>query len=127
MVLARLQPKKSIDLVCDGMSRDGYELRSDVETTDFAASDVSEAQAANANLELQKAMETLGDVSRYRNTRATKGSLIILSDSFGRYSASWYSRFYRDVMHISTNAAARVGMDLKKIFPDALVEHQVKN
>lgn len=140
----------------------GVRLASEVEAIDFAASEVTECAGGKCYPEMQEAMEKLGDVSRYRNTRAAKGSLIILSDSFGRYSAPWFSRYYRDVMHVSTNAAdrlsasemkqlrewlleqgkrgevlflyhdagvlaGRVGMDLKKIFPDAKLEHQVKS
>jgi hypothetical protein len=86
----------------------GVKLASPVTTIDFAASGVEECSGGHCFPEAQDIMDKLGDVSRYRNEKAPRGKLILVTDSFGRYIAGWYSRYYRDVMHISTNAVDRL-------------------
>lgn len=86
----------------------GVKLSSKVEAIDFAASGIEECKGAKCYPALQDALEKLGDVNRYRNERAPKERLIMLSDSFGQYSAGWYARYYRDVIHFSTNTLGRL-------------------
>jgi hypothetical protein len=83
----------------------GVSLPSDVTTIDFAASGIDECVGGRCFPEAEDVMNKLGDVSRYRNEKAPKPKLILVTDSFGHYIAGWYSRYYRDVLHISTNSA----------------------
>jgi hypothetical protein len=48
-------------------------------------------------------MEKLWQMSTYRNPKAPRGRLVIVSDSFGLPVAGWYSRYYKEVVHLCTN------------------------
>ncbi|RJF98240.1 hypothetical protein [Noviherbaspirillum saxi] len=85
----------------------GVELESKVEVADFKVSGIEQcAGPACHHPALQSVMAKLGDISLYRNASAPDRRLVMLSDSFGQHIAGWYSPFYREVVHLSTNNLA---------------------
>jgi hypothetical protein len=86
----------------------GIALPSEVETADFPAAGIEQCLGARCFPEMPAIMEKLGDVSRYRNKRLPSGRLVLFSDSFGYHIAGWYSSYYREVIHISTNSLERL-------------------
>lgn len=91
----------------------GIPLASEMEVADFAASGISQCRGGACFPEMLSIMEKLGDVSRYVNNAAPAGRLILVSDSFGQHIAGWYSSYYREVLHVSTN-------DLRRLDPREL-------
>jgi hypothetical protein len=100
----------------------GVQLRSDIETIDFSGSGVEECTGGKCFPAHAGIMEKLGDVSRYRNPQAPKERLILVTDSFGRYIAGWYARYFRDVMHISTNFVATLNAEETQQLQDFLLQ-----
>jgi hypothetical protein len=82
----------------------GIKLSSQVRAIDFQASGVEVCMGPTCFGEaLRPTMEKLLQMSTYRNPKAPRGSLVIVSDSFGQPVAGWYSRYYKEVVHVSTN------------------------
>jgi hypothetical protein len=80
------------------------ELGSQVRAIDFQASGVEVCMGPACFGEtLRPTMEKLWQMSTYRNPRAPRGRLVIVSDSFGQPVAGWYSRYYKEVVHVCTN------------------------
>jgi hypothetical protein len=70
-----------------------------------------------ANFENYK--NVLNDVSRFTNPAAPDRRLLIVSDSFGSKASGWFSRYYRNVEQVATNAIREVtpaDMDALKQF-----------
>lgn len=81
----------------------GIVLESEIDVADFAASDITECIGPQCFPEMD--LERLGhDVARYRNEKRPSGRLVLVTDSFGRYIAGWYARYFREVLLVSTNA-----------------------
>jgi hypothetical protein len=82
----------------------GIELSSPVRAIDYQASGVEACFGPTCLGEaLRPTMEKLWQMSTYRNPRAPRGRLVIVSDSFGQPVAGWYSRYYKEVVHVCTN------------------------
>jgi hypothetical protein len=82
----------------------GIELSSQVRAIDFQASGVDVCMGPTCFGEaLRPTMEKLWQMSTYRNPKAPRGRLVIVSDSFGQPVAGWYSRYYKEVVHVCTN------------------------
>jgi len=75
---------------------------------------------------LGQTFHKLQEVARYTNPVAPANRLIILSDSFGQFIAGWYPRYFREVLHFSTNTLAQLDAEETRIFRDYLFE-QAKN
>jgi hypothetical protein len=81
----------------------GVTLKSVIEVADLQASGVKVCFGASCFPETPAAAARLGEVARYINDKAPARRLVLLSDSFGAYIAGWYSPFFREVVHLSTN------------------------
>lgn len=81
----------------------GVSLNSMIEVADHQASGVKVCPGAPCFPEVSAAAVKLGEVARYVNDKAPARRLVLLSDSFGGYIAGWYSPFFREVVHLSTN------------------------
>jgi hypothetical protein len=82
----------------------GIELGSEVRAIDYQASAVEACIGPTCFGEtLRPTMEKLWQMSTYRNPKAPRGRLVIVSDSFGLPVAGWYSRYYKEVVHLCTN------------------------
>lgn len=82
----------------------GVKLFSYIENPDYAQSRIDVCRGAPCFTHLGSVAEKLQDVAIYRNPDAPYGRLIILSDSFGQFIAGWYPRYFREVIHFSTNS-----------------------
>jgi hypothetical protein len=82
----------------------GIALSSQVRAIDFQASGVEVCMERTCVGEaLRPMLEKLWQMSTYRNPKAPRGRLLIVSDSFGQPVAGWYSRYYKEVVHVCTN------------------------
>ncbi|MDL2358283.1 MAG: DUF4214 domain-containing protein [Pseudomonadota bacterium] len=81
----------------------GIDLPSKVTEPDYAMSGIASCNGTTCYPEFKGFAEQLYDVSRFNNPAAPDRRLLILSDSFGRYIAGWYSRYYRTVEHVAVN------------------------
>jgi hypothetical protein len=81
----------------------GVMLKSVIEVADHQASGIEVCAGAPCFPEVPAAAAKLGEVARYVNDKAPARRLVLLSDSFGAYVAGWYSPFFREVVHLSTN------------------------
>jgi hypothetical protein len=81
----------------------GVALRSTITEPDYAASKVQACYGTTCFPEFKEFAEPLYDASRFHNPAAPDRRLMILSDSFGRYIAGWYTRYYRTVEHVAVN------------------------
>jgi hypothetical protein len=81
----------------------GVTLKSEIEVADHQASGIKVCAGAPCFPEVPAAAAKLAEVSRYVNDKAPARRLVLLSDSFGAYIAGWYSPYFREVVHLSTN------------------------
>lgn len=81
----------------------GIELKSKITEPDLPASNIRACYGDKCFPEFDGFNDRVYDTSRYHNPAAPDRRLLILSDSFGRYIATWYARHYRDVEHIAVN------------------------
>lgn len=81
----------------------GIDLPSKVTEPDYAASGIAACHGTTCYPEFKEFAAPLYDASRFTNPAAPDRRLLILSDSFGRYVAGWYSRYYRTVEHVAVN------------------------
>ncbi|MES2126609.1 MAG: hypothetical protein V4463_05000 [Pseudomonadota bacterium] len=86
----------------------GVKLSSQFEAVDFGASGVDACVGPACFGALQPLLETLHQMSVYRNRLAARGRLVLITDSFGLPAAPWYARYYREVVHFSTNGIDRL-------------------
>ncbi|MYM68454.1 hypothetical protein GTP45_16680 [Pseudoduganella sp. FT55W] len=83
----------------------GLEKPSQVEVMNTGASGIEMCESPACFGEaLQPALSKVGEVSRYRNPKAPRGRLVLISDSFGLPAAIWFARYYKEVAHIGTNS-----------------------
>lgn len=100
----------------------GIELASEVLTANYEQSGVRACVGTPCFPELGEIANKLLDVTRYSNPAAPAGKLIILSDSFGKYAAGWYSRYFREVKHFSTNSLPQLGAEEKRQFRNLVLD-----
>jgi hypothetical protein len=81
----------------------GVELTIEMLVADYDASGVQFCRGPACFPGIQGVAGKLGEVHTFHNGKATSAKLVILSDSFGQFIAGWYSRYFRDVLHLSTN------------------------
>jgi hypothetical protein len=81
----------------------GVRLTSEVLVADYPASGVQACRGSACFPDLTEVARKLDEVQTFRNASAPFGKLLILSDSFGEFIAGWYSRYFREVTHITTN------------------------
>lgn len=89
----------------------GVTLDSNVKQVDFAGSGVQECHGAACYPELPDVMAKLWGLNRYHHDGAPLPRLVVVSDSYGLELAPWYTRYFRDVLQVSTN-------DLAQLTPD---------
>jgi hypothetical protein len=94
----------------------GIQLKSEVLAADYKRSGIQECLGAPCFPELEKISNKLQEVARYTNPAAPAGKLIVLSDSFGKYAAGWYSRYFREVKHFSTNSLPQLDVEEARAF-----------
>jgi hypothetical protein len=82
----------------------GVKLASQVEHPDHARSGIEACVGPRCFPSLGSVTNKLQDVAYYRNLAAPQERLIILSDSFGKAIAGWYPRYFKEVIHFSTNS-----------------------
>lgn len=82
----------------------GIELASEIDYPDHAKSLIDACLGPQCFPSIGAAANKLQEVAFYRNPSAPEQRLIILSDSFGQFIASWYPRYFKEVIHFSTNA-----------------------
>jgi hypothetical protein len=82
----------------------GVRLVSLIEQPDHGRSQIEACMGPSCFPSLGSAAAKLQEVTSYRNPAAPHHRIIILSDSFGTFIAGWYSRYFREVMHFSTNS-----------------------
>jgi hypothetical protein len=81
----------------------GVNLSSEIEYADFSQSKIAACIGVQCFPSINSIAEKLKEVAIYRNPEALQHRLIILSDSFGQFIAGWYSRYFKEVIHFSTN------------------------
>jgi hypothetical protein len=81
----------------------GIDLPSEVTEPDYTASGIASCHGTTCYPEFKGFTEPLYDASRFNNPAAPDRRLLILSDSFGRFVAGWYSRYYRTVEHLAVS------------------------
>ena len=86
----------------------GVKLASQVDAVDFGASGGEACVGPSCFDALRPLMETLHQMSVYRNPNAARARLVLITDSFGLPAAPWYARYYREVIHFSTNGIDRI-------------------
>lgn len=70
---------------------------------DYAAAGVTACSGGACFPELGEAAGKLFDVSRYRSSRTGAPKLLLISDSFGHGVAGYFSEYFGEVWHLSTN------------------------
>jgi len=71
---------------------------------DFEAAHIKACYGSACFPEFAPYQQYLNDVSRFSNPAAPDRRLLIVSDSFGSKVSGWYTRHYRTVEQIATNA-----------------------
>ncbi|MBC7859895.1 MAG: hypothetical protein H7Z39_14205 [Burkholderiaceae bacterium] len=103
----------------------GVNLTSEVEFPDHPRSGIEACLGPKCFPSLGVAADKLQEMAFYRNAGAPHQRLIILSDSFGRYIASWYPRYFKEVIHFSTNSWTQLDAAEKRKF-SAYIKEQAK-
>jgi hypothetical protein len=96
----------------------GVHLRSKITEPDYDGSKIQACHGITCFPEFKEFAEPLYDVSRYHNPAAPARRLMILSDSFGRFIAGWYTRFYRTVEHVAVNNVRDLQRDQVKVLKE---------
>lgn len=86
----------------------GVRLTNRIAVPNYAGAGVEACRGASCLPELGGIAATLIDVSRYRSKATGGRKLLLVSDSFGAYVAGYFSQFYSEVWHVSTNHASRL-------------------
>jgi hypothetical protein len=100
----------------------GVQLKSRVLVPEYAQSGVDACVGPSCFPELGTAAGRLQEMAIYTNPRAPAGQLVLLSDSFGQFIAGWYPRYFRKVIHVSTNQLNQLNGEEAKRFRDWLFE-----
>jgi hypothetical protein len=87
---------------------EGIKLMAPMEEADFAAAGVSSCYGGRCFPEFEEYAETLYDISRFRNPKAPKRRLVMLTDSFGSKISGWYARYYDEVEQVATNNVSQL-------------------
>ena len=98
----------------------GINLASQIENPEYAKSHIDACLGPQCFPSLGSIADKLQDVAFYRNPAAQQDKLIILSDSFGKFIAGWYSRYFKEVIHLSTNSLSRLDAPETKQLKDFL-------
>jgi hypothetical protein len=104
----------------------GIDLASKVTEPDYAASKITSCHGSTCFPEFKEFAAPLYDSSRFHNPAAPDRRLLILSDSFGRYAAGWYTRFYRTVEHVAVNHVKDLKREQVKVLEDFLLREPAK-
>jgi hypothetical protein len=82
----------------------GVRLYSEIAVPDLRQAGISYCVGIACYPELAGMIDTVPDVSRLRNPApGLRPRLVLISDSFGRFLAPWYARYYSEVIHLCTN------------------------
>jgi hypothetical protein len=100
----------------------GVNLASEVESPDHARSGIEACLGGKCFPALGDTAHKLQDVGLYKNPAAPHQRLIIISDSFGHYIATWYPRYFKEVMHFSTNSWTQLSAAEKRQFSTYIKE-----
>ncbi len=104
----------------------GLALTSTVTEPDYAASHIKSCYGATCFPEFKGFEDLLYDASRFYNPAAPDRRLLILSDSFGRFAAGWYTRHYRTVEHVAVNNVRELKREQVKTLSDAILREPAK-
>jgi hypothetical protein len=96
----------------------GIKFNANITEPDYAASKIQSCYGTTCFPEFKGFEEPLYDVSRFHNPAAPDRRLMILSDSFGRYIAGWYTRYYRTVEHVAVNNVRDLQRDQVKVLKE---------
>jgi hypothetical protein len=89
----------------------GVPLLIHVEEADYAAAGIEACRGGECFPELNGAAAKLADVSRYRHPGRTGPRLLIISDSFGAGIAGYFSEYFGEVWHLSSNNVTLLSPD----------------
>ncbi len=96
----------------------GIDLKSKITEPDYTASQIQACFGSDCFPEFKGFTEYFYDSSRYHNPAAPDRRLMIFSDSFGRFVAGWYTRYYRTVEHVSVNNVRDLQRDQVKVLKE---------
>lgn len=104
----------------------GVRLASQIELPNHARSQIEACIGPLCFPSLGSAAAKLQEVTSYRNPAAPHHRIIILSDSFGTFIAGWYSRYFQEVLHFSTNSLNKLNATEMHKFKD-FIQEQAQN
>lgn len=90
---------------------EGIKIMAPIEEADFAGAGVESCYGGRCFPEFKEYAETLYDISRFRNPKAPKRRLVMLTDSFGSKISGWYARYYNEVEQVATNNISQLSAE----------------